>query len=136
KLTTGEVLVSDTLAAHRFRSLLIGLFAALALVLAVIGVAGVMAYVVAERRAEIGIRMALGARPTHIVLQFLVRGLRLALLGLAFGLVTALGSARLLRGLLYGVSATDPGIIALVSALLVLAALAASAWPALRAARE
>jgi hypothetical protein len=136
KLTTAELMVDRTLAASRFRTLLITLFAGLALGLALVGVAGVMAYVVAERRAEIGIRLALGARSGHILSQFLLRGLRLALIGLAIGLATTLATGRLLRGLLFGVSATDPATLFVVSAMLVMAAIAASTWPALRAARE
>jgi putative ABC transport system permease protein len=134
--STADLLVRDSLAAPRFRALLIGLFAAVALLLAVVGMVGVMAYVVAERRTEIGIRMAIGATSAGILREFLARSLRLTLLGLALGLAGALAAARLLRGLLYGVSASDPSTLALVSALLVTAALAAAAWPALRASRE
>jgi putative ABC transport system permease protein len=135
KLATAELLVHESLAAPRFRALLIGLFAAVALLLAVMGMAGVMAYVVTERRREIGIRMAVGASAGRILRQFLARALRLALLGGALGLAGALAASRLLGGLLYGVSATDAPTLALVSAVLVLAALAAAAWPAVRAAR-
>jgi predicted permease len=136
RFTTAELMVGQTLAAPRFRALLIGLFAAVALLLAVVGVAGVMAYLVAERRMEIGIRMAIGATPAGILRQFLLRGLGLALVGLALGLVGAVASARLLQGLLFGISATDPRTIAVVSAILVIAALAATAWPALQASRQ
>jgi putative ABC transport system permease protein len=135
QLTTAGTLVAQTLSAPQFRTLLIGLFAAAALLLAIIGVAGVMAGMVAERHAEIGLRMAVGAQPARILRQFLVRGLRLALLGLALGLAGALAAARVLEGLLYGVGPRDPFILGVVSALLLLAAVAASLWPAFRAAR-
>jgi predicted permease len=134
KFTTAELLVSRTFAAPRFRALLIGLFAAAALLLALVGTAAVMAYVVAERRREIGIRMALGAPSSAVVRRYLFWALRLALGGTAIGVVIALVGARLVRGLLYGVSATDPLILATVSFVLVTASVLAAAWPARRAA--
>jgi putative ABC transport system permease protein len=133
--TTARALVAETLSASQFRTLLIGVFAAAALLLAILGVGGVMAGMVAERRAEIGLRMAIGAHPGRILRQVLGRGLRLAAIGLGLGLAGAFAAARLLEGLLYGVSASDPTILASVSAVLVLAALAASLLPALRASR-
>ena len=135
KFTTAQILVDETLSTPRFRALLIGLFAVVALLLSLVGVAGVMACVVAERRNEIGLRMAIGARGTDILRHFLLRALRLALLGLGFGLAASVAVAQLLRGLLYGVTASDPSVLALVSFLLVAAAVGAAAWPALRAAR-
>jgi putative ABC transport system permease protein len=135
KMTTAERIVSATLAPHRFRTLLLSLFAAAALLLAVVGVAGVMACLVAERRAEIGVRIALGADERRILRHFLARALRLALLGLALGIPGALAGARLLQGLLFGVGAADPATLTGVGALLVLAALAAAAWPAWQASR-
>jgi ABC-type antimicrobial peptide transport system permease subunit len=136
KLTTAELMVEGSLAASRFRALLITLFAAVALLLAVVGVAGVMAYLVAERRTEIGIRMAIGATPAGILRQYLLRALRMALVGLALGIGGALAGGRLLQGLLFGVSASDPGTLLAVSALLLVSTLAAAAWPALQAARQ
>lgn len=134
-VTTAERKVERTLVAPRFRTLLLALFAGAALLLAMIGVAGVMACIVTERRAEIGIRMAVGARPAHILGQFIVRALRLALVGLAIGLSAALACTRLLQGLLFGVGTADPRTLALVSLLMVVAAVGAASWPAVRAAR-
>lgn len=134
-LTTATALVEGTLAPQRFRSRLVGAFAGLALLLALVGVTGLMAVTVAEREPEIGVRMAVGARPTDILRHFLARALRLGLAGVALGLAGALAAGRLVESLLYAVSPTDPLVLAGVSALLVLGILAASAWPALRAAR-
>jgi predicted permease len=135
KFTTAELMVSDTLSAPRFRALLISTFAGVALLLAVVGVAGVLACMVNERRNEIGIRMALGALPGTVVRDFVTRGGRLALLGLIVGLLGGLAAGRLLQGMLFGVGAGDPLVFALVGALLLLAALVASAVPASRAAK-
>lgn len=134
-LTTAERMVSRTMATPRFRTALLGLFAAVALLLAVIGVGGVMASVVAERRTEIGVRIAVGARPGHILGRFLARALRLTALGLALGGLAALAATRWLQGFLFGVEPTDPWTFAATGLLLTVAALAAAAWPALRAAR-
>jgi predicted lysophospholipase L1 biosynthesis ABC-type transport system permease subunit len=135
KFTTAELLIAETLAAPRFRTLLIGLAAVVALVLALIGVAGVMACVVAERRNEIGIRMALGAPPARVVWHFTARGLRLVALGLGIGLLASLAGARLLQGFLYEVSPGDPLVFGAIVVLLALSALIACVLPALRAAR-
>jgi predicted permease len=135
QVTTAEVMVAETLSAPRFRTLLLGLFAVTALLLALVGVAGVMGYMVSERRVEIGVRLAIGARAETILKQFVLRALRLTLMGLLLGLAGALAAARLLEGLLFGVTPSDPVILAVVSGLLVLCALAAAAWPALSAAR-
>ncbi len=135
KFTTAEILVTDTLTAPRFRTLLIGTFAIVALILAVVGVASVMACVVAERRAEIGIRMALGALPGDVVKHFTLRGLKLAGAGLVLGTGLSLVSARFLQGLLYGIGASDPLVFAGVTGLLLLAAVGACVFPARRAAK-
>jgi putative ABC transport system permease protein len=135
KFTTAELMVAETLAAPRFRTLLIGLFAAIALVLAVVGVAGVMACIVGERQAEIGLRVAVGARPKDVVRHLLGRALPMVLLGLAIGLVGALTGARVLDGLLFETSTAEPGTLVAVSVLLVLAAVGAASVPAVRAAR-
>ena len=135
QVTTAEVMVAETLSAPRFRTLLLGLFAVTALLLALVGVAGVMGYMVSERRVEIGVRLAIGARAETILKHFVMRALRLTLIGLLLGLAGALAAARLLEGLLFGVTPSDPIILAAVSGLLVLCALAAAAWPALSAAR-
>ena len=135
QVTTAEVMVADTLSAPRFRTLLLGLFAVTALLLALVGVAGVMGYMVSERRVEIGVRLAIGARAETILKHFVLRALRLTLIGLLLGLAGSLAAVRLLEGLLFGVTPSDPAILAAVSGLLVLCALAAAAWPALSAAR-
>jgi putative ABC transport system permease protein len=134
KVTSAERMVTGSLRGLRFVTLLIALFAAAALALATLEVAGVMACVVAERRAEVGIRMAIGAHAGQILREFLGRALRLTALGLGCGLALSLAGGRVLRGLLFGVGATDPVTFLAVSALLT-AALAAAAWPAVRASR-
>jgi predicted permease len=110
-------------------------FGVLALFLATVGVYGVMAYTVAQRRREIGVRMALGARAADVLRQVTLRGARLTLPGVAVGIAGAAGLSRLLSGVLYGVSSADAVTFALVPLLLSLVALAASYLPARRAAR-
>jgi len=119
----------------RFEMLLVGLFAAIALVLAMVGVYGVIAYTVEQRRYEIGVRMALGAGRAHVVRWVVRDGLRLALLGGVLGLVGALAFGRVLGSMLYGVSPTDPLANGVMTAALMLAAIAASTIPAIRASR-
>jgi len=113
---------------------LVGGFAAAALLLAGIGLYGVIAYGVARRRAEIGIRIALGATPSSIRSLFVGRALRLAGLGTAAGIAAAIPAARLLSGLLYGVAPADPATLAASSGLLVVVAAFAALIPARRAA--
>ena len=120
---------------QRFRTTLVGLFAALAILLAAVGISGVMGYSVSRRRQEIGVRMALGAMPGDVLKQVVVEGLRLAVIGALAGLVAALGLTRFMRSLLYGVGPGDPLTYAAVALLLLIVALAACALPALRAAR-
>jgi predicted permease len=131
---TMESLISDSLAARRFSMILLGIFAVLALLLASVGIYGVISYVVGQRTNEIGLRMALGARQRDILLLILGRGGKLALLGVAIGLAAALGLTRLMTSLLYGVGATDPLTFAGVAVLLTVVALAACYIPARRAA--
>ncbi len=128
-------IISESLASQRFSMIVLGGFAVVALLLASIGIYGVISYVVGQRTHEIGIRMALGAERQEILRLILGTGGRLALAGAVVGLVAALGLTRLMVSLLYGVSATDPLTLASVSALLIFVALMASYIPARRAAR-
>ena len=121
--------------ARRLIGSVFGAFAAIALALAVIGIYGVMAYAVAQRVREIGIRMALGAGAGDVLRMVLAQSARVTGIGLAVGVAGALGAARLLAGSLYGVSATDPLTFLAMPALLALAALLASYLPARRATR-
>jgi ABC-type antimicrobial peptide transport system permease subunit len=114
---------------------LLGLFAGLALVLACIGVYGVLAYAVAQRTREIGVRMALGASPGNVTRMILGRGLKLSAVGLAAGAALAAGLSLLLRTLLYGVSPAAPLVYAGTASALLVVALAACVIPAQRAAR-
>ncbi len=133
RFTTMQALLSENVAAPRFRTLLVGIFAALALALAAAGVYGVMAYAVGRRTGEIGIRMAMGARPADVLLLVLRQGLLLAAGGLALGLAGALAATRLLRAMLFDVTPADPLTYAAVAAALALVALAACYVPARRA---
>jgi putative ABC transport system permease protein len=128
-------LVSASLTARRFSAQLIGAFSVLALVLAAIGVYGVIAYWVAQRTRELGIRMALGAQPEDLLKLVLARGMRLAGFGVLAGLAAAIAIAPLLRSQVYGISLLDPLVFASVPALLLGVALAAGYLPALRAMR-
>jgi ABC-type antimicrobial peptide transport system permease subunit len=114
---------------------LVGLFGTAALVLAVLGVYSVISYLVAQRRREIGVRIALGAQRGDVLALVLRQGGTLALIGIALGTVAALALTRLLQGLVYGVSTTDPIAFGGVIVLLTSVALAASWIPARRAAR-
>jgi ABC-type antimicrobial peptide transport system permease subunit len=127
--------LSGSLARRRFPMILMTLLASLALVLALIGVHGVLSYTVEQRRREMGIRLALGARPGDLLRLVLGEGLRLASLGLALGLFGAWAATRLLAALLYGVQPMDPVTFVSVGALVVTAAAVATVAPALRAAR-
>lgn len=134
-VATMEDIVRDSTGSRRFPMLLLAGFAVLALVLAAVGIVGVVSYSVAQRTHEIGIRMALGAR-TVDVLRLVVRGSMLwVLVGIAAGIAGSAALARLLGGLLYGVRPTDPVVLGSVSALLASVALLASYLPARRAAK-
>ncbi|HTH47050.1 MAG TPA: ABC transporter permease [Candidatus Limnocylindria bacterium] len=134
-VTTLEEVVSDAVWQQRFNVILIDLFAALALVLAVVGIYGVTAYSVTQRTREIGVRMALGAGRGDVVGMVVGQGARLALAGVTLGVVTALALTRLMRGLLYEVAPSDPATFVGVSLLLVVSALVACWLPARRAAK-
>jgi putative ABC transport system permease protein len=133
-ITTLDGLLSESVSPRRFSAVLLGIFAGLALVLAAIGIYGVMSYVVSQRTNEIGIRMALGAQPRDIGGLVLGRGTRLAAAGIALGLAGSFALSRLLSSLLYGVQATDPLTFAGVALLLGAVALVACYLPARRAA--
>jgi len=128
-------IVESSVAQPRFSSLLLGIFAGLALALAAIGLYGVMAYSVTQRTNEIGIRMALGAEQNDVVKMVIVQGMKLAIAGLAVGLVGSLGFGRLLASMLYGVSPTDLLTFALMSGALMGVAMLANYIPARRAAK-
>jgi putative ABC transport system permease protein len=128
-----EQLLSDNLAPRYCTSLLLSVFALMALILAAVGVFGVLSYQVRQRTHEIGIRMALGARPRQIITLIVRRGIILALIGLAAGLAGSLALSQLISGLLYGVSASDPINLLTVSLVLVGTTVLASYLPARRA---
>jgi putative ABC transport system permease protein len=132
---TAEEVLSRSVAPRRFSFLLLGAFAAAAMLLAGLGLYGVISYLVAQRTREIGIRMALGARTGDLLRMVMRHGAVLALLGTAAGLVAALAMTRLIRGMLYGVSATDPVAFVSVALLLGAVTLLATYLPARRAAR-
>lgn len=127
--------VNASLSARRFSTTLLGLFAVVALLLAAVGVYGVMAYLVNQGTREIGIRMVIGATQRGIVGLVVRRGLTLAAAGVGIGMTGALALSRLLRSFLFGVQATDPATFATVAALLIVVAMAACFIPARRAAR-
>ena len=134
-IRTMTQVISSSIAGPEFNTVLLGVLASLALFLSAIGVYGVLAYAVAQQTHEIGIRMALGAEPRDVLGLVLGRGARLAAMGAGLGLASALGLTHLMKGLLYGVSATDPPTIVGVVILLVAVVLLASYIPARRAMR-
>jgi putative ABC transport system permease protein len=132
---TMDNIVTESLASRRFALQLMGIFATAALVLTAIGIYGVMAYFVSQRVREIGIRMALGARRSDVLRMVASRGMVLAGIGAGIGVAASLLAARLISGMLFGVSAYDPLTIAALAAILTGAALAANYFPARRAAK-
>jgi predicted permease len=130
-----DEVVASSIAAQRFSMVLLGTFAALALLLSSIGIYGVISYLVSQRTREFGIRIALGAQRRDILRMVLGHGANMALIGVALGLLGALGLTRLMSGLLFGISATDPITFLVVACLLTLVALAACYIPARRATR-
>jgi predicted permease len=133
QLTTLEELMGDSILIQRFFMFLLLVFAGLALMLAAVGIYGVMSYVASQRTHEIGIRMALGAQASDVLKLIIANGMVLTLGGVVTGLLGALALTRLLAGVLYGVSATDTATFATVSAVLVAVALLACYIPARRA---
>jgi putative ABC transport system permease protein len=134
-IATMNKIVSDGVSAPRLTLVLLGLFSALALILAAIGIYGVISYSVAQRTHEIGVRMTLGAQRSDILRMVLGQGIKIALVGIVIGMVAAFALTRLMTGLLFSVSAGDPATFAAVAALLVLVAILACYIPARRAIR-
>jgi len=133
RVASMATLESAALARDRFNALMLALFAATALLLAAIGLYGVMAYLVSQRQAEMGIRMALGSGPSDVARLVIGDGMRMALAGIVVGMLASLALARVLDGLLYGIEPTDPITYVVIAAMLALVALFASAVPARRA---
>ena len=130
---TMEEIVSQSMAQRRFSMMLLSIFAGVALLLAAVGIYGVMSYTVTQRTHEIGIRMALGAQRTDIVRMVVRQGMLLAVVGICLGVIAALLLTRVMSGLLYGVSASDPTTFASIAILLVSFAFLACFVPARRA---
>jgi len=130
-----DKIISDSLAARRFTMILLAVFAALALLLASIGIFGVMSYVAGQRTHEIGIRLALGAQRRDVLRLVLGQAARMTLIGVVIGLAAAAGLTRLMKGVIFGVSAMDPATFAGVAILLLIVALVACYIPARRAMR-
>jgi putative ABC transport system permease protein len=134
-IKTMDQVMNETTAQRRLNTILLGVFAGLALVLAAVGIFGVMNYSVTQRTHEIGIRMALGAQRSDVLKLVVGQGMILAFIGVVMGLFGAYALTRLLATMLYGVSATDPVVFAAVAGLLALVAVFACYLPALRASR-
>jgi ABC-type antimicrobial peptide transport system permease subunit len=134
EIASVDQLLSSMVAQRRFSMALLGIFAALALVLGVVGVYGVTSYLVTQRTREVGVRLALGAQPSQVVGLVVRQGMTVAAIGLVGGLVGALIAGRFMTGLLYDVSPHDFATLAGVTAVIALATLAANWVPALRAA--
>jgi ABC-type antimicrobial peptide transport system permease subunit len=126
-------ILDRSLAARRFSADLVGGFAALAMLLASIGIYGLLAYMVGQRSREIGLRMALGAQPDDILRMFLRKGVALAGVGIVAGVVVSASTASLMASLLYGVRPHDPAVFLIVPLLLLAVAALASYLPAQRA---
>jgi putative ABC transport system permease protein len=132
-IDTMENIVSAAVARQRFSMLLFGIFATLALVLAAVGIYGVMSYAVTQRTREIGIRIALGAKRTDVLKLAMGHGLRLVMIGVVIGLGAAFVLTRVMASLLFGVSATDPATFMAISLVLLSVAMLASYIPSVRA---
>jgi putative ABC transport system permease protein len=132
-IRTMDEIRADSVAPERLNLMLLGIFAGIALVLAIVGIYGVMSYAVTQRTHEIGIRMAIGAQPRDVFRMVLGQGMMLALIGVAFGLVGAFGLTRLMTTMLFGVQPTDPATFAVIAMLLTGVALVACYVPGRRA---
>ena len=130
-----DEIISDSLATRRFSMILLGAFATIALLLASVGICGVLSYLVGQRTHEMGIRLALGAQGRDVLRLVVRQGMALTLAGIGLGLAGALGMTRLVAGFLYGVRPTDPLTFLGVSGLLAGVALVACYIPARRAAK-
>ena len=126
-------MIARTLLQKKFTMLLLSIFAGIALVLAAVGLYGVISYSVAQRTRELGIRIALGAQRGDVLRLILRQGMTLVAAGVIFGIAASLGLTRLIASLLYGISASDPWTFAVIAALLVGVALLACYLPARRA---
>jgi putative ABC transport system permease protein len=133
RISTMDEVLARSVAPRRLNMLLLGIFAGVALVLAAVGLYGVMSYSVTQRTREIGIRMALGAARGDVMKLVVGQGMILAVVGVAVGLVASFFLTRLMSSLLYGVSATDPLTFTMISLVLIVVALGASFVPARRA---
>jgi putative ABC transport system permease protein len=134
-VATMDRLLAESVAQPRFRTLLLGIFATLALALASIGIYGVISYSVTQRTHEIGIRMALGAQARDVSKLVVLEGMALALIGVAIGLAASFALTRLMESLLFEVSTTDQSTFAGVAALLIAVSVLACWIPARRASR-
>ncbi|HZS47352.1 MAG TPA: ABC transporter permease [Blastocatellia bacterium] len=132
-IKTMRDLLDESVAQRRFSMLLLSIFAAVAVVLASVGIYGIMSYSVTQRTNEIGIRRALGASTGDVFMMIVTQGMKLSAIGVALGVVGAIGLTRLMSTLLFNVQATDPTIFILIASLLVVVALAACVLPARRA---
>jgi ABC-type antimicrobial peptide transport system permease subunit len=135
KFTTMEAMLSYNIAVPRFRTLLFAVFASLAVLLAMAGVYGVMAYTVGQRSNEVGLRIALGAMPGSVVRLILGQGFSLACIGIALGLAGSIAATRLLKSMLFQVQPNDPLVYLAVAVLLAVVTLVAGYVPATRAAK-
>ncbi|MFN7992488.1 MAG: FtsX-like permease family protein [Bryobacteraceae bacterium] len=134
-MRTLDGVLSAARARPRFLTLLLSLFSGVALLLAAVGIYGVISYSVSQRTGEIGIRMALGASSRDVLRMVLMQGIRVGSLGVAIGAIGALTMTRFIRGLLFGVSVLDPGTFVLMALLLAAVTLVACYLPARRATR-
>lgn len=134
EVRTMDELLSTQLSSPRFTAILLGSFAALALILTLLGIYGVMAYSVARRTQEIGVRLALGAQRSDVMRMVLREAAVLISVGIAIGVGVSLASASILDSMLYGVQSRDPVVLLLVCAAVALTGLLAACLPSLRAA--